>query len=284
MRNKHLVLKMKKIFSALFVFIIFISSSCSNPTENDPDKNNQTNWVLVWNDEFEAEGLPDPQKWSYNVGGDGWGNNELQYYTENRSENARTQQDFLVIEARKENYESRNYTSARLVSRGKGDWTYGRFEVRAVLPTGRGTWPAIWMLPTEWNYGNGGWPDNGEIDVMEHVGFNPGVVHASIHTGAYNWPENTQKTSTINVPDARTNFHVYTMEWYPDSLCMFVDSTKYFTFRKESDDWRVWPFNKNFHFILNIAVGGNWGGQQGVDDNIFPARMLIDYVRVYKKE
>jgi beta-glucanase (GH16 family) len=284
LRIKHLVSKVEKIFSALFVFIIFISSSCSNPTENEPDKSNRTNWVLVWNDEFDTEGLPDLQKWSYNVGGDGWGNNELQYYTENKSENARVQQDFLVIEARKENFDGNNYTSARLVSRGKGDWTYGRFEVRAVLPSGRGTWPAIWMLPTEWNYGNSGWPDNGEIDIMEHVGFAPGVVHASIHTSAYNWPQNTQKTSTLSIPSAQTSFHVYAMEWYPDSLCMFVDSIKYFTFQRESDDWRVWPFNKNFHFILNIAIGGNWGGQQGIDDNIFPARMLIDYVRVYKKD
>jgi beta-glucanase (GH16 family) len=275
---------MKKLFSILFVFVVLASGSCSNPSENEPEKNNQANWVLVWSDEFDVQGLPDPQKWSYNVGGDGWGNNELQYYTENRDENARVQQDVLVIEARKENFEGSDYTSARLVSRGKGEWTYGRFEVKAVLPTGRGTWPAIWMLPTLWNYGNGGWPDNGEIDVMEHVGFNPGVVHASIHTNAYNWPENTQKTSTINVSGAQTNFHVYAMEWYPDSLCMFVDSVKYFTYVKESDDWKVWPFNKNFYFILNIAVGGSWGGQQGVDDSIFPARMLIDYVRVYKKE
>lgn len=276
---------MKRDFIALLFFCLFIFNSCSSPSENDQkDNGNQTKWVMVWNDEFSNTGLPDPQKWNYNVGGDGWGNNELQYYTENRSENARVLQDFLVIEARKESYEGRNYTSARLVSRGNGDWTYGRFEIRAVLPAGRGTWPALWMLPTVWNYGNGGWPDNGEIDIMEHVGYDPGVIHASIHTGAYNWPQNTQKTSTINISSAQTNFHVYAMEWYPDSLCIFVDSAKYFTFRKESDDWRVWPFNKNFHFILNIAIGGNWGGQQGIDDAVFPARMLIDYVRVYKKE
>jgi beta-glucanase (GH16 family) len=276
---------MKRDFIVHLFLSLFIFNSCSSPSENDlKDDNNQTKWVMVWNDEFSTPGLPDPQKWNYDVGGDGWGNNELQYYTENRSENARVQQDLLVIEARRENYEGRNYTSARLVSAGNGNWTYGRFEIRAVLPTGRGTWPALWMLPNVWNYGNGGWPDNGEIDIMEHVGYDPGVVHASIHTGAYNWPQNTQKTSTITVSSAQTNFHVYAMEWYPDSMCIFVDSTKYFTFQKESDDWRVWPFNKNFHFILNIAIGGNWGGQQGIDDAIFPARMLIDYVRVYKKE
>ncbi len=276
---------MRKDFIVHLFFSLFIFNSCSSPSENEPkDNSDTTKWVMIWNDEFSTLGLPDTQKWNYDVGGDGWGNNELQYYTENRTENARIQQDILVIEARRESYEGRNYTSARLVSSGNGDWTYGRFEIRAVLPVGRGTWPAIWMLPAEWNYGNGGWPDNGEIDIMEHVGYDPGVVHASIHTGAYNWPENTQKTSTVNIASAQTNFHVYAMEWYPDSLCIFVDSTKYFTFQKESNDWRVWPFNKNFHFILNIAIGGNWGGQQGIDDAIFPARMLIDYVRVYKKE
>jgi beta-glucanase (GH16 family) len=275
---------MTRAFISLLFFSSFFSYSCSNTSENEPQDNGKTNWVMIWNDEFGNDGLPDPQKWNYDVGGSGWGNNELQYYTENRTENARVQQDFLVIEARKESYEGKNYTSARLVSRGKGDWTYGRFEVRAILPSGRGTWPAIWMLPTEWSYGNGGWPDNGEIDIMEHVGYDPGSIHASIHTASYNWVNNTQKTSIIKVPAAQSSFHVYAMEWYPDSICIFVDSVKYFTFKKESDDWKVWPFNKNFHFIFNIAVGGGWGGAQGIDDSIFPQRMLIDYVRVYKKE
>jgi beta-glucanase (GH16 family) len=139
------------------------------------------------------------------------------------------------------------------------------------------------MLPEEWNYGNGGWPDNGEIDIMEHVGFNPGVVHASIHCNKYYWRINTQKTSTINVASAMDKYHVYAMEWNEDSLEIFIDSKKYFSFKNEKTGWEVWPFNKDFHFILNIAVGGAWGGQQGVDNNIFPARMFIDYVRVYKR-
>ena len=182
----------------------------------------------------------------------------------------------------KENYQGSNYSSTRLVSTNKGDWTYGRFEIRAWLPKGRGTWPALWMLPTEWTYGDGGWPDNGEIDIMEHVGYDQGVIHASTHTRTYYWVTNTQKTATIKISDASSAFHVYAMEWYPDSINIFVDAIKYFTFKKESDDYKVWPFNKDFHFIFNIAIGGDWGGQQGVDDSIFPQRMFIDYVRVYK--
>jgi beta-glucanase (GH16 family) len=139
-------------------------------------------WQLVWSDEFNYSGLPDRSKWGYDVGGHGWGNKELQYYTERRKENARVENGHLIIEARRDGSESNEYTSARLVSKGKGDWTYGRFEVRAKLPSGRGTWPAIWMLPSVKSYGGGGWPDNGEIDIMEHVGFDPNVIHGSAHT------------------------------------------------------------------------------------------------------
>ncbi|MEO8399820.1 MAG: glycoside hydrolase family 16 protein, partial [Ignavibacteriaceae bacterium] len=161
-------------------------------------------------------------------------------------------------------------------------WTFGKFEIRAKIPRGKGTWPAIWMLPTNWTYGNGGWPDNGEIDIMEHVGFDPGIIHGSIHCNKYYWRINTQKTATINVSDAQDEFHVYSMEWNADSLSIFVDSTKYFTFKNEHTGWQVWPFDKNFHLILNIAVGGDWGGHQGIDYMIFPQQMLVDYVRVYK--
>jgi len=142
-------------------------------------------WRVVWSDEFEYVGLPDPAKWGYDVGGHGWGNKELQFYTERRKENARVENGRLIIEARRDAAENHRYTSARLVSKGKGDWTYGRFEVRAKLPSGRGTWPAIWMLPSLKSYGESDWPDNGEIDVMEHVGFDPDVIHASAHTRAY---------------------------------------------------------------------------------------------------
>lgn len=270
------------IFAAL-LFILGCKNDSPAPAENKPDPNpEKKGWNLVWADEFNYKGLPDSSKWGYDVGGSGWGNNELEYYTSRRQENARVEDSLLVIEARLDNYNNHKYTSARLVSTNKGDWTFGRFEVRAILPGGKGTWPAIWMLPTNWTDGNGGWPDNGEIDIMEYVGYDKGKVHGSIHCNKYNWRQALQKTSILAVPDAETKFHVYAMEWYPDRIDLFVDSTKYFTFKNEDIGWQAWPFYKNFHFILNLAVGGDWGGAQGVDDNIFPRAMAIDYVRVYK--
>jgi beta-glucanase (GH16 family) len=240
-------------------------------------------WQLVWFDEFDYTGLPDQNKWGYDIGGHGWGNQELQFYTERRAENARVQNGMLIIEARKENFNGMEYTSARLITKGKGDWTYGRFEISAKLPSGKGTWPAIWMLPTQWTYGNGGWPDNGEIDIMEHVGFDPGWIHGSIHTKLYYWQINTQKTAKIRIADAQTAFHVYTLEWSPNTITVGVDSTQYFSFTNEGKGWQAWPFDKAFHLLLNIAVGGAWGGAQGVDPSIFPQQMQVDYVRVYKQ-
>lgn len=236
-------------------------------------------WQLVWSDEFDYQGQPDPNKWSYDIGAGGWGNQELQYYT-NRLENCRVENGRLIIEARRENYGGAEYTSARIKTRNKGDWLYGRIEVRAKLPGGRGTWPAIWMLPTDNVYG--GWPNSGEIDIMECVGYDPWRVHFTIHTAAYNHMLGTQKGSSTVLNDPQNNFYTYILEWYPDKLDFYVDNVKYFTFYKESDDYRVWPFNQRFYLILNIAVGGTWGGAQGVDPNIFPQRMEVEYVRVYQ--
>ncbi|UCG29017.1 MAG: glycoside hydrolase family 16 protein [Bacteroidales bacterium] len=235
---------------------------------------------LVWSDEFDYNGLPDSTKWNYNVGGHGWGNNELQYYTKERAENARVEDGNLIIESRYEMMENMEYTSARLTSRNKGDWKYGRVEVRAILPSGTGVWPAIWMLPTEWKYG--GWPESGEIDIMEYVGFKPDTIHGTIHTEAYNHTKNTQKGSNIRIPTAEEEYHIYILEWQEDKIDILVDDQSYFTFMKESDDPAVWPFNQDFHIVLNIAVGGNWGGQKGVDTTIFPQQMVVDYVRVYQ--
>lgn len=240
-------------------------------------------WELVWQDEFDYVGLPDANKWNYDVGGHGWGNQESQYYTEARLENARADGDNLIIEARKEGgFGNRNYTSARLVSRGKGDWTYGRIAVRAKLPKGRGTWPAIWMLPSERHYGNGGWPDNGEIDIMEHVGHQPNIVHATVHNDRYNHLAGTSRGGSQIVPDATEAFHVYMVEWTPRRLDFFIDNDKIFTYYNDTNGWSTWPYDKPFHLLMNIAIGGSWGGQQGIDDSIFPQRMLIDYVRVYR--
>lgn len=254
-------------------------------------------WKLIWSDEFDKPGLPDPAKWGYEVGF--IRNNEAQYYTRERRENARVEDGYLVIEARKEKTKNEayraegtegrrrgrgsefaEYTSASLLTKGKAEWTYGRIEVRAKLPSGRGTWPAIWTLGT--NISQVGWPTCGEIDIMEFVGYEPGVVHANIHTGDYNHVKGTGKGNKISVPDASEQFHVYVVEWYPDRLDFFLDDKKYFTFRKESDRVGVWPFNQPQYLILNLAIGGAWGGQKGIDDTIFPQRYLIDYVRVYQ--
>ncbi len=239
-------------------------------------------WELIWADEFEQDGLPDLVKWDYDVGGNGWGNAEAQYYTPARPENARVEDGLLVIEARKELWQGNQYTSARLVTRDKAEWTYGRFEIRADLPAGRGTWPAIWMLYADGVYGNGGWPDNGEIDIMEHVGFNGGTIHGTVHTDAYNHLNGTQRGGERFIADAETDFHVYAVEWSPAKIDFFIDDEKYFSFFNDKAGWPSWPFDRPFFLILNIAVGGSWGGQQGIDDSIFPQQMLVDYVRVYR--
>ncbi|MCF8308153.1 MAG: family 16 glycosylhydrolase [Bacteroidales bacterium] len=236
--------------------------------------------VLVWQDEFNYTGLPDSEKWGYDVGGDGWGNNELQFYTEADTNNARVQNGKLIIEAHKENYSGNQYTSTRLITKNKGDWKYGRFEIKAKVPAGTGTWPAIWMLPTDWEYG--GWPSSGEIDIMEYVGYEPNVIHQTVHTQAYNHLNGTEQSNASNVETAEEEFHLYAIEWTPDKIDFFVDGRLRFTFENEGT-WQKWPFDKRFHLLLNVAIGGNWGGVQGVDDSIFPVQMEVDYVRVYKQ-
>jgi beta-glucanase (GH16 family) len=237
-------------------------------------------WQLVWSDEFDQGGLPASNKWNYEVQGPGWVNNELQNYTGNRSENARVENGKLVIEARRDWYQGKEYSSARLKTAQKADWTYGRMEIRAKLPGGRGTWPAIWMMPTDCSKG---WPTCGEIDIMEHVGYDPGRVHATVHTQWYNWPAGNQPTGTAFYGDATSNFHTYALEWFPDHLDAYVDNQKYFTYKNDGAGSGSWPFNKPFYLILNLAVGGDWGGAQGVDANSYPQRMEVEYVRVFKQ-
>lgn len=250
---------------------------------------------LLWSDEFEGSGLPDAAIWSFESMGPGWVNRELQNYTGAREENVRLENGSLIIEARRDFYEGHEYSSARIHTAGQAEFTYGRFEARAKLPRGLGTWPAIWMMPgdvfkyattcdaeTGWISGCNAWPNSGEIDIMEHVGYDPGVVHSTIHCAAYNWQLPLQKTAEIEVGDVFDTFHVYAVERRPDRIDAFVDGQRYFTYEKESDDWRFWPFDEPFYFILNIAVGGDWGGAQGVDPDAFPTRMEVDYVRVYE--
>ena len=237
---------------------------------------------LVWSDEFDYEGLPDSTKWSYNVGGNGWGNQELQYYTDEG--NAYVENGLLTIELRKEEKGNNQYTSARMVTKDKGEWKYAKIEVRAKLPIGRGTWPAIWMMPADSVYGT--WPKSGEIDIMEHVGYDQGTIHSTIHTEAYYHGKNTQKGDSVKVKDCSEEFHVYSVEWLPDQLIFCVDGEETFRFDptkyKKQPTSAEWPFDEEMYLILNIAFGGSWGGARGVDETLESATMEVDYVRVYQ--
>jgi len=241
-------------------------------------------WELVWNDEFDYRGFPDSTKWSFDTEGNkwNWGNNELQHYTKNNADNAYVSDGLLTITARIDSMGGKRYTSARLLSKGKGDWLYGRFEIRAKLPTGVGTWPAIWMLPTDNVYG--GWPDSGEIDIMENVGYDPDTIVSTAHTRTYNHMLGTQTSGLIEVPTCHSGFHTYILEWEADEYRVYVDDQpRHYTFKNEGSGFAEWPFNQRFHLLLNLAIGGNWGGRMGVDDSLFPHHYQIDYVRVYKK-
>lgn len=244
---------------------------------------------LIWFDEFNYNGLPDTTKWSYDVGdacdkpaGCGWGNAEKQYYTDGKLENARVEDGILIIEAHKKDKRNSKYTSARLVTKGKGDWKYGRIEIRANLPSGVGTWPAIWMLPTHQK--NGGWPNDGEIDIMEHVGYNPDSIFCTVHTKSYNHMLGTQDGGAHMLQSAESEFHVYGIDWDENKIDFLIDDNLVFTFNNQHKTYAEWPFSEPFHLILNLAVGGHWGGKMGIDENIWPQRMLVDWVRVYENK
>ncbi len=265
----------------LFLSFVGLLQKCALPhkTASNPGR------MLVWSDEFESPGLPDSTKWGYDYGTGcpkicGWGNNELEFYTARRLENSRVENGLLILEARREPWEGKDYTSARLVSKNKGDWTYGRIEARLKCPKGRGTWPAFWMLPTDWKYGD--WPHSGEIDIMEHVGYKPDTVYATAHTASFTNSKHTENTRSFFLPDAESAFHLYAVEWRPNQMDFFVDDVRYNTFLNLHQTSEEWPFDQRFHVILNLAVGGNWGATKGVDERIWPQRMEVDYVRVYK--
>ncbi len=258
-----------------------ISNNLIDSGSKSTDDEKKVEWVLVWEDNFDYEGHPNEKFWDYEVGY--IRNKEAQYYTKKRLENARVENGHLIIEARKDNWEGKPITSASLHTYGKNSMLYGRLEVRAKLPTGRGTWPAIWMLGNNHREGTR-WPDCGEIDIMENVGYAPDVIHANVHTKSYNHSIGTGKGNRITAVKPWENFHVYAVEWYEDRLEFFLDDERYFVFKNEGTGFETWPFDKPQYLILNLAIGGGWGGQKGVDENLLPQKYYIDYVRVYKQK
>ena len=232
-------------------------------------------WKLVWNDEFNRA-VVDTSKWEYEINGNGGGNNELQYYTANPS-NSSIENGALVIRAQKESYQGKQYTSARMRTRYRGDWKYGRMEVRAQLPYGKGLWPAIWMLPTDYVYG--GWPKSGEIDIMECLGDNTWKVYGTIHCADANGNHIQFGGNYSLVQDSASYagaFHVFAVEWDSTTIQWFVDNHKYYSMNRSA------PFDQRFHILLNVAVGGNWPGSPN-EFTTFPQLMAVDYVRVYQR-
>ncbi|MFD2517503.1 glycoside hydrolase family 16 protein [Salinimicrobium flavum] len=230
---------------------------------------------LVWSDEFDENGAPDSSKWGYDTGAGGWGNNEPQFYT-SRSENVKVENGLLKITAKKETYEGAPYTSARIKTQGKFSFKYGKVEVRAKLPEGGGTWPAIWMLGS--NFQTVGWPACGEIDIMEHKGNDPGVIHSALHTPSSYGATNNHGTKTV--ANVSSEFHVYGVEWTSQKIAFSVDGNVFYTYMPANKNGSTWPFDANQFIILNVAMGGVFGGD--IDPDFTSGTMEIDYVRVYQ--
>jgi PKD repeat protein len=226
----------------------------------------------VFFDEFSVDGAPDSSKWGYDLGNNnGWGNNEAQYYT-NRTQNAVVSNGTLKINLIKEAYQGYNYTSARLLSKGKYSMKYGKVEIRAKIPSGGGTWPALWMLGD--NIDSVGWPACGEIDIMEHVGNQLNRIFGTLHYPGRSG--GNADGASVMIPNATTEFHIYSMEWNASTIKIYVDNQLFFTYNNSANS----PFNQNFFFIMNVAMGGNFGGT--IDPNVTNATMEVDYIRVYQ--
>ena len=243
-------------------------------------------YQLIWQDDFDNSTFN--EKWWTPQLGDGcpqlcgWGNNESQYYTE-EEENIRIENGYLIIQAHKKNVQNIQYTSAKLITKNKLSWKHGKIEIKAKLPKGRGVWPAFWMLP-ELLEKPMKWPDDGEIDIMEHVGYNPNMIYGTIHTKKYNHLIGTQKSDSISVKNVSEQFHIYSIEWDKNKITWLLDNKPFNTFYKNQDNFKGWPFNDyKYYLIVNLAIGGDWGGQMGIDDTIFPQKLTIDYIKYYKK-
>jgi len=275
-------MRLKIIGIGILILISAGVISCSGKKDAQPyvstvtapvDKNWSFDTIPSWSDDFAYTGKPDTTKWTYDLGGGGWGNSELEDYTDS-SDNVSVANG-LTITARKQNLGGENYTSTRIVS--KGSILYGRIEVKAKLPSGVGTWPAIWMLPDAYVYG--AWPNSGEVDIMEMVGYDPNVVHFSAHNQMYY--AGNAKTSSYTIPTASTDYHIYREDWTPYAIRGYYDGNLVFTYVNTGQGSAYWPYDQKFHLLMNIAVGGSWGGLQGVDDSAFPTAMQVAYVRFY---
>lgn len=287
---------MKKYF--YFVACLLVSIGCAGGDNKNADSNSSSEvsfvpegYTLVWSDEFDdtPSGLPD-DKWWFETGNSGWGNNEPQCYVDRvlgADTVAKIRDGKLTITAYKlaEPYaESQPTSGAEIISarmNTRSAWTYGYFEMKAILPGGRGTWAAFWMLPQNFK----SWPLDGEIDIMEYVGYRPDVTQASVHTDAYNHVAGTEKTATRSAPGAERKLYTYALLWTEDVIKGYFEGREYFSFANDkAGDKRTWPFSEPFYLKLNLAIGGNWGGSQGIDNAIFPSKYVIDYVRVYQKQ
>ena len=277
MINNRKIIFVVQIVFTVFLFLQNINCKKKNDSPTSPQVEDSTaipGWKLVWDDEFSGDSL-DKTKWNYEINGNGGGNNELQYYT-NLPENSYIKDGNLVIQALKKDYLGKHYTSARINTDKKGDWKYGRFEIKAKLPYGQGMWPAIWLLPSDWVYG--GWPASGEIDIMEMLGNQTNKIYGTIHFGSsVKDHQHSGGNYTLSSGTFAQRFHVFALEWDSTGMKWYIDG---FLYHKESHGK---PFDQRFHLLLNVAVGGNWPGNPD-QSTLFPQKMYVDYVRVYQKQ
>ncbi|GAT34117.1 glycosyl hydrolases family 16 [Terrimicrobium sacchariphilum] len=284
---------MKEITAGLALALVSSGGFATEPTTSlggkakvefpDRDKLKEAyeapGWKTLWADEFETAGLPDAAKWNYEEGR--VRNREDQYYVRNRRENARVENGHLIITARHEPWEGADVTSACLITLGKFDFCHGKLEIRARLPKGRGTWPALWLMGS--NYEQAGWPHCGEIDLMEFVGFMPDVLHFTVHTDAFNHSRQNQQGTTLEVERLSEEFHRYGLLWMADELVWFFDGEPVFRYANAHAGASQWPFDHPAYILMNLAIGGTWGGREGVDPGMLPSEFVVDYVRVWQR-
>jgi len=287
-RSSYLIMKYLKIgfYLTVIAIALFAVQQMLDLNETLTKKNNPDKALeLVWSDEFDSSGTPDKKSWNLIVGNGcpelcGFGNNEVQYYQSDKLKYARVENGKLILEAHLDTSANEHQIrSAKLTSKFKQRFKYGRIDVRAKNPKGVGSWPAIWMLPDQNKFG--GWPKSGEIDIMEHVGYAKDSIYGTVHTEAFNHMKNTQKTGYKVVADNENEFHEYSINWTPNKIEFFIDSLKYHEFLNYEESFKEWPFDQDFHLICNLAIGGNWGGKNGIDSTSFPMQFEIDYIRYY---